>query len=70
MVTKHTENLECVSQLEIGQAGYLLNHPRILGHGCILRTFADNPNTDAGLFASSSNYLGTWMHSAYVRRYF
>ena len=21
------ENLDCVSQLEIGQAGYLLNHP-------------------------------------------
>ena len=25
----HCENLDCVSQLEIGQAGYLLNHPCI-----------------------------------------
>ena len=25
----HCENPDCVSQLEIGQAGYLLNHPRI-----------------------------------------
>ena len=24
----HCENLDCVGQLEIGQAGYLLNHPR------------------------------------------
>ena len=24
----HPGNLDCVGQLEIGQAGYLLNHPR------------------------------------------
>ena len=29
MVTKHpVENLDCVIQLEIDQASYLLNHPR------------------------------------------
>ena len=27
MVAKHTENLDCIGQLEIGQAGYLLTHP-------------------------------------------
>ena len=26
----HDENLDCVSWLEIGQAGYLLNSPRII----------------------------------------
>ena len=30
----HCENLDCDSQLEIGQAGYLLNHPRILETFC------------------------------------
>ena len=25
----HRENLDCVSELEIGQAGYLLNHPDV-----------------------------------------
>ena len=25
----HCENFDCVGQLEIGQAGYLLNHRRI-----------------------------------------
>ena len=30
MVIKHTgENLDCVGQLEIGQAGYYVNHSRI-----------------------------------------
>ena len=23
----HSENLDCVGQIEIGQTGYLLNHP-------------------------------------------
>ena len=26
----HGENLDCVSRFEIGQAGYLLNNPRII----------------------------------------
>ena len=25
----HCENLDCVGQLEIDKAGYLLNHPRM-----------------------------------------
>ena len=25
----HGDSVDCVSQLKIGQAGYLLNHPRI-----------------------------------------
>ena len=24
----HCKNIDCVGQLELGQAGYLLNHPR------------------------------------------
>ena len=31
----HGENLDCVSQFEIGQAGYLLNSPRIINSASI-----------------------------------
>ena len=30
----HCENLDCVGQSEIGQAGYLLNHPRMSSAKC------------------------------------
>ena len=28
----HCDNFDCVGQVEVGQAGYLVNHPRTLEH--------------------------------------
>ena len=47
----HSENLDCVSQLEIDQAGYLLNRPRRTDARCYLKT---SPNTNPSTNGSNN----------------
>ena len=59
----HSENLHCVGRLEIGQAGYLLNRPRM---SIYLKLQREERRAFSGCFSPKGGGGGTLIFSAYV----